>query len=82
MDLEEVNEALNQYIRPQTFPVAYKLIRSDDELPERVKRPLQDLGYPITLCQATGLTRRYGWTLSFARHAKPALSDAQWKHCL
>ena len=53
MDLKEINEVLNGYVRPQTFPVAYKLVRSDDELPDRVKMPLRDLGYPITLCQAT-----------------------------
>jgi uncharacterized protein (DUF169 family) len=77
MDLKEVNEALNQYIRPQTFPVAYKLLRSDDELPERVKRPLQDLGYPITLCQATGLTRRYGWAMAVSKEGQCCIGGAQ-----
>jgi hypothetical protein len=33
MDLKEINEALNLYIRPSSFPVACKLLRSDDELP-------------------------------------------------
>ncbi len=67
MGLKKVNEALNTYVRPQTFPVAYKLVRADEDLPERVRRPLQDLGHPIALCQATALTRRYGWTLAVGR---------------
>jgi uncharacterized protein (DUF169 family) len=77
MDLKEVNEVLNQYTRPQTFPVAYKLIRSDDELPGRIKRPLQDLGYLITLCQATGLTRRYGWTMAVGKEDQCCIGGAQ-----
>ncbi len=77
MDLKEVNETLNKYIRPQTFPVAYKLIRSDDDLPDRVRRPLQDLGYPITLCQATGLTRRYGWTMAVGKEDQCCIGGHQ-----
>jgi uncharacterized protein (DUF169 family) len=77
MDLKEVNAALSQYIRPQTFPVAYKLVRSEDELPERVKMPMRDLGYPITLCQATGLTRRYGWTMALGKEDQCCVGGAQ-----
>jgi uncharacterized protein (DUF169 family) len=77
MDLREVNETLNQFIRPQTFPVAYKLIRSNDELPARPRRPLKDLGYPITLCQATGLTRRYGWTMAVGKEDQCCVGGAQ-----
>ena len=67
MHLKVVNEALNLYIRPQTFPVAYKLVPSDNELPERVKMPIRDLGYPINLCQGTALTRRYGGAMAFGK---------------
>ena len=64
MDIKKINDAFSQYIKPQTFPVAIKLCQSDEELPEKSRRPLRDLGYPIALCQATGLSRRYGWTLA------------------
>lgn len=77
MDLKEVNEALNTYIRPQTFPVAYKLVKADEDLPERVRRPLQDLGHPIALCQATALTRRYGWTLAVGREDQCCIGGEQ-----
>ncbi len=39
MDLKQVNETLNSYIRPQTFPLALKLCASQKELPERVRMP-------------------------------------------
>jgi len=64
MDLKQVNESLNLYIRPQTFPLALKLCHSESELPEKVRMPMRDLGYQVTLCQAVGLARRYRWTLA------------------
>jgi uncharacterized protein (DUF169 family) len=67
MDLNRVNETLNTYIRPQTFPVALKLCQSREDLTDKVKMPVRDLGYPIALCQAIGLTRRYGWTMAIGR---------------
>lgn len=77
MDLKEINEALSLYIRPSSFPVAYKLLRSDDELPERIRIPMRDLGYPITLCQATALTRRYGWTMALSKDDQCCIGGAQ-----
>lgn len=64
MDLKEVNEKLNLYIRPQTFSLALKLCSSASELPERVRMPMRDLGYQVALCQAIGMARRYGWTMA------------------
>ncbi len=55
MDLKQVNETLNIYIRPQTFPVAIKLYTAQETLPAKVRMPVKDLGYPITLCQAVAL---------------------------
>ena len=77
MDLKEINEALNQYIRPQTFPIALKLCRPDDPLPEKLRMPMRDLGYPIALCQATGLTRRYGWTMAVGKEDQCCIGGAR-----
>lgn len=78
LDLKQVSEALNRYIRPQTFPVAYKLLQSKDEIPERyVRIPMRDMGYPITLCQATGLTRRFGWTVAVGKEDQCCRGGAQ-----
>ena len=67
MDLKQVNETLGMYIRPQTFPLALKLCQSENELPEKVRMPVRDLGYQITLCQAIGLARRFRWALAVGK---------------
>lgn len=67
MDLKQVNETLNSYIRPQTFPLALKLCASQRELPERVRMPKRNLGYQVTLCQAIGLARRFRWALAVGK---------------
>ena len=67
MDLKQVNETLNLYIRPQTFPLALKLCTSESELPEKVRMPVRDLGYQVTLCQAIGIARRFHWALAVGK---------------
>ena len=68
-DLTQIDEALNRYLRPQTFPVAIRLCESDEELPERVRIPQRDLGITISLCHAIAMARRYGrpWLLTNTR---------------
>lgn len=76
MDLKQVNESLNFYIRPQTFPLALKLCQSESDLPEKVRMPMRDLGYQVTLCQAIGLARRYRWTLAVGSSDQCCLGGA------
>jgi uncharacterized protein (DUF169 family) len=76
MDLKQVNETLNFYIRPQTFPLALKLCRSEAELPEKVRMPVRDLGYQIALCQGVGLARRYGWTIAIGKEDQCCIGGA------
>ena len=64
MDLKQINETINLYIKPQTFPLALKLCQSDSELPERVRIPMRDWGYQITLCQGYGIARRFRWMVA------------------
>ncbi len=67
MDLKTVNEALNLYVRPQTFPLAIRMCQSGEELPDKVRIPQRDMGTAIALCQGIGLARRYGWTIAIGR---------------
>lgn len=67
MDLKQVNETLNLYIRPQTFLLALKLCQSESELPERCRMPVRDLGYQVALCQAWGIARRFRWVLAVGK---------------
>jgi len=64
MELQSISQALDSYIRPQTFPVAVKMIRSPDEIPEKARMPKRDLGKPMAVCQGIALARRHGWVIA------------------
>ncbi|MFQ5710661.1 MAG: DUF169 domain-containing protein [Candidatus Geothermarchaeales archaeon] len=59
-----IEEALAFYIRPQTFPLAIKMLESEGEIPPGARRPLKDLKMGLAICQAIGMARRYGWSLA------------------
>ncbi len=42
-DLKEVEQALNMYVRPLTFPLALKMLKSEAEIPDRTRRPFQQM---------------------------------------
>lgn len=60
-----MNEVLNQYVRPYTFPVAVRFFSEGEELPPKTKIPSQHFGYPIAFCQGVTMARKYGWTVAF-----------------
>jgi len=67
LELQEIEQALNTYIRPGSFPVAIKMVTSVDEIPEKARRPKQDLGTPMPVCQGIALARRYGWVMAMGK---------------
>ncbi|MBW1790328.1 MAG: DUF169 domain-containing protein, partial [Deltaproteobacteria bacterium] len=60
-DLREVETMLNTYVRPLTFPVAVKMLTSEDEIPEKARRPFQQMKKKIAICQGIGMARKLGW---------------------
>ena len=42
-DLSKLTDALAQHVRLASFPVAARMVKPGEQLPERVKRPAQDL---------------------------------------
>ena len=62
-----LDETIQTYLRTATFPVAIKILKDENQLPSRVRRPLRDLGHRLNLCQGIALARRYGWTMGFGR---------------
>ena len=42
LDPKTADQALQTYIRPQTFPVAVRMLRPGEPIPERAKRPARD----------------------------------------
>jgi uncharacterized protein (DUF169 family) len=59
-------EALNRLIRPLTFPIAVKLVKSVGEFPEKTRRPSRDMGFKTNLCVGMTMARKYGWTVGMA----------------
>ena len=54
-----VGKALEEMLRPQSYPLAVKLVKDESEFPEKTRRPEQK----IAVCQALTISRRHGWTL-------------------
>jgi uncharacterized protein (DUF169 family) len=68
MDWSEAAVQLERYVRPATFPLALKMLHRGEALPERARRPLQDLGVHMATCQVWNTSRRYGWTMAAQLH--------------
>lgn len=67
VDLQKVDEELQQYLRLEQYPLAIKMLRSEEEIPAKVRRPQQDMGFQVATCQAISASRRYGWNLALGR---------------
>jgi uncharacterized protein (DUF169 family) len=65
-DWTQKAEALNRFIRPLTFPLAVKLVKSVDEFPEKTRRPSKDMGFKTNVCVGMTMARKYGWTVGMA----------------
>ncbi len=66
-DMKAVEQELNQYIRPTTFPVAIKMLKSEAEIPEKAKRPFQKMKKKIAICQGVGMARKIGWVVAMGK---------------
>ena len=64
MDYQVMVEKLNVYLRPQSSPVAVRLVSTADEIPKKAKMPKRDMGLEMALCQGVAIARRYGWTMA------------------
>ena len=57
-------ERIEALIRPATFPLAVKLIKSETEIRPEYKRPSRDMGLQNFVCQNFKMARTYGWTIA------------------
>jgi uncharacterized protein (DUF169 family) len=62
--LKKLDEALTRYIRPASFPLAVRMVREDDEISERTRRPYRDMKIRVAVCQTFSIARRYGWQIA------------------
>ncbi len=65
--LKKLDEAISKFVRPDTFPLAIRMIKPGEELPPDVKVPSRDLKEQWIVCQSIGIARRYGWSVAVGR---------------
>ena len=58
---------LEGFIRPATFPVAVRFLAPGEAPPKKARRPGEEAGCKIALCQALTLTRERGLTIHLER---------------
>lgn len=62
--LEEATQAIERYLRTDTFPLAIAVEGDPKKIPEKARRPKRDLGVSLSVCQGVSIARRYGWTMA------------------
>ncbi len=50
-DFQEMGKKIEEYLRPATYPLAIKLIKHKEEIPEGHKKPEEDLELEAFICQ-------------------------------
>jgi uncharacterized protein (DUF169 family) len=63
-DLQNFEQEIKTYIKPTTLPLAIKLLTSEEQIPEKTRRPQRDFKKRFSVCQAVGMSRRMGWTFA------------------
>ena len=66
-DFKGYGEELERRLQLRTSPIAVKLIKSEDEIPEGALRPMRDLGYHLALCQGFAMSRRNKKTMAMLK---------------
>ncbi len=66
-DWNTVQKTLEEFIRPLSFPVAIKLLKSEEEIPEKARRPLRQMKKKIAICQGIGMARKLGWVVAMGK---------------
>jgi uncharacterized protein (DUF169 family) len=67
IDVKSADRELHLYIRPQIFPVAIRMLRPGEEIPERARRSARNFKKLSMNCQVVDMARRYGWMIALTR---------------
>src|SRR5512145_1311698 len=67
IDVKTADRELHTYIRPQTFPVAIRMLKPGEAIPDRARRPARDFKKLSMNCQVIDMARRYGWMIALTR---------------
>ena len=59
VDLKELHSILQEHLRPQHLPLAIKMAKSPEDVPQRARHPGKDMGFQSAICQGISIARRY-----------------------
>ena len=65
--LKKLDDAFSRYVRPDTFPLAIRMLKPGEALPPDVKVPTQSMNEQWIVCQSIGIARRYGWAVAVGK---------------
>lgn len=60
----EYGKKIEEQIRPASYPLAIKMLRSVEEVPSEAEKPLRDYGVCMSTCQCFSLARKFGKTIA------------------
>jgi uncharacterized protein (DUF169 family) len=63
---QELMAEVESHVRPETFPVAIRVLKAGEPVPAKTRRPFQDLGIKVSICQGISMARRYGWSIAMS----------------
>lgn len=65
--LKKLDDAITRYIRPDTFPLAIRMLKPGEDLPADIRVPSKTLHEQWIVCQSIGVARRYGWSIAVGK---------------
>ena len=65
--LKKLDEAIARFVRPDSFPLAIRMLKPGEELPPEVKVPSSSFGEQWIVCQSICVARRYGWAIAVGK---------------
>jgi uncharacterized protein (DUF169 family) len=66
-ELKQAYATLMEYLLLQSYPIAVKMLAAGEQIPEKARRPLRDIGRRFSTCQGYNMVRRYGWTIAMTK---------------
>ena len=84
----DLGKKIKDFVNPDTFPVAVKILEDESQIPSKARRPLRDLKVVMAPCQGSAMAKRYGWTVAlsvmrqqperFSRHFGVLIWGTNW----
>ncbi|MGH7908122.1 MAG: DUF169 domain-containing protein [Candidatus Binataceae bacterium] len=65
--LKELDASLARHVRPDTNPIALRMLAPGEPIPEGLRMPSQAFHEQWIVCQSIGVARRYGWGIVVGR---------------